>query len=49
MILDVSVVLNITGSAPLSPEDMSFLKNEGWESKLVDSLPSRAEFLSIES
>ena len=51
MILDVSVVPNITGRVsrvPLSPEDMSFLKNEGWESKLADTLPSRAESLSIE-
>ena len=51
MILDVSVVPNIAGRVshvPLSPEDMSFLKNEGWESKLANMLPSRAESLAIE-
>ena len=51
MNLDVSVVPNITGRVsrvPLSPEDMSFLKSEGWENKLPDTLPSRAEFVSIE-
>ena len=51
MNLDMSVVPNITGRVsrvPLSPEDMSFLKSEGWENKLADTLPSRAEFVSIE-
>ena len=51
MILDVSVVPSITGRvsrAPLNPEDMSFLKSEGWESKLADTLPSKVEYISIE-
>ena len=51
MVLDVSVVPDITGRVsrtPLSSEDTSFLRNEGWESKLADTLPSKAESMSIE-
>ena len=49
--LKVSVVPHITGKvnrAPLTSEDAAFLKNEGWESKLADSLPNEPESTSIE-
>ena len=49
--LEVSVVPHITGKvsqAPLTLEDATFLKFEGWESKLANLLPSEPESCSIE-
>ena len=43
MLIEASVVPHITGKlsqVPLNSEDLTFLKNEGWESKLADSLPT---------
>ena len=49
--LEASVVPHTTGKisrALLTPEDATFLKFEGWESKLADSLPGEPESFSIE-
>lgn len=51
MPIEVSVVPHITAKisrTPLNPEDLAFLKNEGWEPKLADTLPGEAEHGSIE-
>ena len=45
------IVPHITGKichAPLNTEDLTFLKNEGWESKLADTLPTDSEHSPIE-
>ena len=50
MLIEVSVVPHITGKLsriPLNTEDLTFLKNEGWESKLDDSLPTDSENTSV--
>lgn len=49
--MDVSVVPNITGRVscgPLNHEDEVFLKSEGWEAKLTDTLPINYESSPIE-
>ena len=46
MTLEVKVVPSITGKItrfPLEPEDMEFLKQEGWEKNLADTLPTSTE------
>ena len=48
MIIDVSVVPNITGRAPLNSEDVKFLQSDGWEGRLADTLPCKVESMSIE-
>ena len=51
IILNVSVVPNITGRItrnPLNQNDKTFLKSEGWESKLADVLPVKPGFSSVE-
>ena len=55
MILDVSVVPNITGTTwvtitrnPLNQDDTTFLKSEGWENKLADVLPVKPDFSPVE-
>ena len=51
MIIEASVVPHITGKisrTPLNTEDIAFLKNDGWESKLADTLPCESEYSSIE-
>ena len=51
MFLDVSVIPNITGRVsrvPLNQDDATFLKCEGWESKLADTLPIKSESSPIE-
>jgi len=49
--MEASVVPQITGKisrGALIIEDLSFLKNEGWESKLADTLPTNTEQSAIE-
>ena len=51
MSIEASVAPHITGKIsrlPLNPEDLAFLKNDGWEHKLADTLPSESEHGSIE-
>lgn len=51
MCIEASVVPHITGKisrVPLNTEDLTFLKNEGWESKLADTLPTDSEHSPIE-
>ena len=51
MSIEASVVPHITGKIsrlPLNPEDLAFLKNDVWEHKLADTLPSESEHGSIE-
>ena len=51
MVLDVSVIPNITGSitrTPSSHDDTTFIKSEGWESKLADVLPVESDSSSVE-
>ena len=51
MSIEASVVPHITGKisrVPLNPEDLIFLKNEGREPKLADTLLSESEHGSIE-
>jgi len=51
MLIKASVVPYITGKVsrvPLNSDDLTFLKDEGWESKLADSLPIDPEHVSIE-
>ena len=49
--IEASVVPHITGKisrVPLNSEDITFLKDEGWEPKLADTLPTDSEDASIE-
>ena len=51
MIMDVSGVPNTTGKVshtPLNNDDVAFLKSEGWEPKLADTLPIESESSQIE-
>ena len=51
MPVEASVVPHITGKLsriPLNTEDLTFLKNEGWEPKLADSLPTDSELTSVD-
>ena len=51
MTLEVKVVPSITGKIahfPLEPEDMEFLKQEGWEKNLADTLPTSIESFNVE-
>ena len=51
MVLDVSVVPSITGRitrTPLSDDDTTFLKSEGWESKLADVLSVKPDSSPVE-
>ena len=51
MVLDVSVVPSITGRitrTPLGDDDTTFLKSEGWESKLADMLPVKSDSSPVE-
>ena len=51
MLIEASVVPFITGKlscVPLNTENMTFLKNESWEDKLADSLPTDSELASVE-
>ena len=49
--MEASVVPQITGKisrVALNVDDLTFLKNEGWESKLADTLPTDTEQSAIE-
>ena len=51
MALDVSVVPSITGRitrTPLTHDDATFLRSEGWESKLADVLPVEPDSSPVE-
>ena len=51
MALTVNVVPDITGKItcfPLDPEEVEFLKNEGWEKNLADTLPTDTELSPFE-
>ena len=51
MPVEASVVPHITGKLsriPLNTEDLTFLKNEGWEPKLADSLPTDSDLTSVD-
>ena len=51
MTLNVKVVPSITGKItrfPLEPEDIEFLKQEGWEKNLADTLPTSIESFNVE-
>lgn len=51
MTLNVSVVPNITGRitrAPLDQDDVAFIKSEGLDSKLADTLPTESECYPVE-
>ena len=51
MTLNVKVVPSITGKItrfPLDVEDLEFLKQEGWEKNLADSLPTNTETSHVE-
>ena len=51
MVLDVSVIPSITGRitrTPLNHDDTAFLKSKGWESKLADVLPVKADSSPVE-
>ena len=49
--LNVNVVPSITGKItrfPLNPDDVEFLKREGWEKNLADTLPTSTELSPVE-
>ena len=51
MAFTVNVVPDITGKItrfPLDPEEVEFLKNEGWEKNLADTLPTDTELSPVE-
>ena len=51
MLTETNIVPHITtkfSCVPLNSKDLTFLKNEGWESKLADSLPTDPEHASVE-
>ena len=48
MVLDVSVIPGRVSRVPLNLDDATFLKCEGWESKLADTLPIKSESYPIE-
>ena len=51
ILIEASVVPHITGRisrVPINSDNIAFLKSEGWESKLADTLPIDSEHISIE-